>query len=37
LKASPLLTGVMLIESNQSTQDAIEIYKYKLQFVYKGL
>jgi type IV pilus assembly protein PilN len=37
LKASPLLTGVMLLESNQSTQDAIEIYKYRLQFVYKGL
>jgi type IV pilus assembly protein PilN len=37
LKASPLLTGVTLLESNQSTQDAIDIYKYRLQFVYKGL
>jgi type IV pilus assembly protein PilN len=37
LKASPLLKGVMLLETSQSTQDKIDIYKYKLQFVYKGL
>jgi type IV pilus assembly protein PilN len=37
LKASPLLKGVTLLETSQSTQDKIDIYKYKLQFVYKGL
>jgi len=37
LKASPLLTEVMLLETSQTTQDKIDIYKYKLQFVYKGL
>ncbi len=37
LKASPLLKGVTLLETNQSTQDKVDIYKYKLQFVYKGL
>jgi type IV pilus assembly protein PilN len=37
LKASPLLKDVMLVETSQSTQDKIDIYKYKLQFVYKGL
>ena len=37
LKASPLLKDVMLLETNQSTQDKIDIYKYKLQFSYKGL
>ena len=37
LKASPLLKDVMLLETTQTTQDKIDIYKYKLQFVYKGL
>ena len=37
LKASPLLKDVMLIETVQATADKIEIYRYKLQFVYKGL
>jgi Tfp pilus assembly protein PilN len=37
LKASPLLKDVMLLETSQTTQDKIDIYKYKLQFVYKGL
>jgi type IV pilus assembly protein PilN len=37
LKASPLLKDVMLLETNQSVQDKIDIYRYKLQFTYKGL
>lgn len=37
LKASPLLTGVMLLETSQAKTEGIEIYKYKLQFAYKGL
>ncbi len=37
LKASPLLKDVMLLETSQTTQDKIDIYKYKLQFAYKGL
>jgi type IV pilus assembly protein PilN len=37
LKASPLLKDVMLIETNQKTQEKIDIYTYKLQFFYKGL
>jgi type IV pilus assembly protein PilN len=37
LKASPYLTDVMLLETDQSKQDSLEIYKYKLQFLYKGL
>lgn len=37
LKASQLLTGVMLIETVQSKQEGYDIYMYKLQFVYKGL
>jgi type IV pilus assembly protein PilN len=37
LKASPLLTDVMLLETSQATQDNIDIYQYKLKFVYKGL
>ena len=36
LKASPLLKEVMLLETSQTTKDKIDIYKYKLQFVYKG-
>ena len=37
LKASPLLKDVMLLETSQTTQDKIDIYRYKLQFVYKGV
>jgi type IV pilus assembly protein PilN len=37
LKASPLLKDVMLLETSQTTRDKIDFYKYKLQFVYKGL
>jgi len=37
LKASPLLKGVMLLETSQTTHDKVDIYRYKLQFVYKGL
>lgn len=37
LKASPLLTGVSLLETSQAKAEGIDIYKYKLQFTYKGL
>ena len=37
LKASPLLRDVMLLETSQKTQDKIDSYRYKLQFLYKGL
>lgn len=37
LKASPHLTGVNLLETSQAKAEGIDIYKYKLQFVYKGL
>jgi type IV pilus assembly protein PilN len=37
LKASPLLTGVGLLETSQTKAEGIDIYKYKLQFVYKGM
>ncbi len=37
LKASPLLKDVMLLETNQTTRDKIDFYRYRLQFVYKGL
>jgi type IV pilus assembly protein PilN len=37
LKASPFLTGVNLLETSQAKAEGIDIYKYKLQFVYKGL
>jgi type IV pilus assembly protein PilN len=37
LKASPLLKDVMLLETSQIKQDKIDVYRYKLQFVYKGL
>jgi len=36
LKASPLLADVFLLESAQGAQEGIEIYKYKLKFVFKG-
>jgi len=37
LKASPLLTSVNLLETSQLKVEGIDVYKYKLQFVYKGL
>jgi type IV pilus assembly protein PilN len=37
LKASPLLSGVTLIETSQAKREGLDIYKYKLQFIYKGL
>ncbi len=37
LKASRFLTGVMLLETSQTKREGTDIYKYKLQFVYKGL
>jgi type IV pilus assembly protein PilN len=37
LKASPFLTGVSLLETSQTKAEGIDIYKYKIQFVYKGL
>jgi type IV pilus assembly protein PilN len=37
LKASKLLAGVNLLETSQTKAEGIEVYKYKLQFVYKGL
>jgi type IV pilus assembly protein PilN len=36
LKASPLMVDVFLLESAQSAQEGMEIYKYKLQFTFKG-
>ncbi len=36
LKSSPLLADVFLLETMQMTQEGIEIYKYKLQFDFKG-
>jgi type IV pilus assembly protein PilN len=37
LKASPLLTNVMLLETSQTKHEGFDMYKYKLQFTYKGL
>ncbi len=37
LKASRLLTNVMLLETSQTTVEKTEIYNYKLQLAYKGL
>jgi len=37
LKNSKLLAGVFLIETVQGKRDGYDIYKYKLQFFYKGL
>ena len=37
LKASPYCSDVMLQETSQSTQTGIDIYKYKLQFKFKGV
>jgi type IV pilus assembly protein PilN len=36
LKASSLLSDVTLLETSQFKREGIEVYKYKLQFVYKG-
>ncbi len=36
LKASPALTDVVLLESSRSTAAGIDLYKYRLAFVYKG-
>ncbi len=37
LKASRFLAEVMLLETSQAQREGTDIYKYKLQFVYKGL
>jgi type IV pilus assembly protein PilN len=37
LKASRLLTDVRLLETSQIKLEGIDSYKYRLQFVYKGL
>ena len=37
LKASPYLSGVTLLETSQIKRETLDIYKYKLQFAYKGL
>ena len=37
LKASSFLSGVMLLETSQTKKDKLDMYVYKLQFVYKGL
>jgi len=37
LKASRFLADVMLLETSQAKYEGTEVYKYKLQFVYKGL
>ena len=37
LKASRFLSDVNLLETSQTKQESIDIYRYKLQFVYKGL
>jgi type IV pilus assembly protein PilN len=36
LKASSLLSGVTLLETSQTKREGIDVYKYKLQFAYKG-
>ncbi len=37
LKASRFLADVMLLETSQIKREGIDVYKYKLQFAYKGL
>lgn len=37
LKASPFLAQVMLLETSQAKREGIDTYRYRLQFVYKGL
>jgi type IV pilus assembly protein PilN len=36
LKASRLLSDVTLLETSQAKREGIDVYKYKLQFAYKG-
>jgi type IV pilus assembly protein PilN len=36
LKASRLLSDVTLLETSQTKREGIDVYKYKLQFAYKG-
>jgi type IV pilus assembly protein PilN len=37
LKASRLLSDVTLLETSQTRREGLDIYKYRIQFVYKGL
>ncbi len=37
IKASPFFQDVQLLESIQGEESGVEIYKYKMQFAYKGL
>ncbi|HYA85536.1 MAG TPA: PilN domain-containing protein [Nitrospirota bacterium] len=37
LKASPYLADVTLLETSQASQGSATIYKYRLQFAYKGV
>jgi len=37
LKASHLLSDVMLLETSQVRLEGVDAYRYRLQFVYKGL
>jgi type IV pilus assembly protein PilN len=37
LKASPFLSGVTLLETSQAKQEGVDTYKYRMQFLYKGL
>ena len=37
LKSSRFLTDVVLLETSQTKQQDMDVYKYKLQFVYRGL
>jgi type IV pilus assembly protein PilN len=37
LKASPLLSDVALLETSQAKLEGVDTYRYRLQFVYKGL
>ncbi len=37
LKASRLLKDVVLLETSQTTREGLDVYRYQLRFVYKGL
>ncbi len=37
LKASRFLSNVVLLETSQTKRENVELYRYKLQFTYKGL
>ena len=37
LKSSPLLANVMLLETSELKREGVDIYRYRLQFDYKGL